>query len=79
MRGHLRRLVTRCSYRFKLGGGIRLRWLDENLPNIGEADEAEDVFQIVALLIPGFRAGNGTIRAAARIDGCERFARDESL
>jgi hypothetical protein len=77
MRGHLHCLLTGGGHGFKLGGGIRLRRLDEDLTDVGEADETEDVFQILALLIPDFRAGTGAIRAAARIDGYQRFAGDE--
>jgi hypothetical protein len=77
MCGHLRRLVTRGGHGFIFGGGIRLRGLDEDLPYVGEADEAEDVSQILALLVPAFRAGTGTICSAARIDCYKRFARDE--
>lgn len=77
MRGHLRGLVTRGGDGFILGGGIRLRRLDEDLPYVGEADETEDMLQILALLIRAFRAGTGAIRAAARIDCYKRLARDE--
>ena len=52
MRGHLRGLVTRGGHGYILGGGIRLRRLDEDLPYVGEANETEDMFQILALLIP---------------------------
>jgi hypothetical protein len=51
MRRHLGRLVTRGSQGFNRGGGIRLHRLDEDLPDVGEADETEDVFQVLALLI----------------------------
>jgi hypothetical protein len=44
MRCHLRRLATRGGDGFFLRGGSRLRRLDENLPDVGEADEAEDMF-----------------------------------
>ena len=57
MSGHLRRRVTRGCHGFNLGAGIRLCGLDEDLPEIGEPDETEDMFQILALLIPAFCAG----------------------
>ena len=52
MSGHLRRRVTRGCHGFNLGAGIRLCGLDEDLPEVGEPDETEDMFQILALLIP---------------------------
>jgi hypothetical protein len=79
MCGRLRRPVTSGGQRLILRGGTHLRRLNENLPDVGEADETEDmfVFEILALLIPAFRSGTGTIRAAARIDRYERLARNE--
>ena len=74
---HLRRGVTRGCHGFNPVAGICLCGLDEDLPEVGEPDETEDMFQILALLIPAFCAGTRSIRAAASADRYERFARDE--
>ena len=54
---HLRRGVTRGCHGFNPGAGICLCGLDEDLPEVGEPDETEDMFQILALLIPALTAG----------------------
>jgi hypothetical protein len=79
MRGHLRRLTISRSHGLILGDGARLSRLDENLPDVGEADEPEDLFQISALLIATFCARTRAICAAARTDHYEGLARDEPL
>ena len=54
-------------------------WLDKYFADLSEPYEAQDLFQIGALLVGGFCAGTGTVCAAARIDCHERFAGNQSL
>ncbi len=60
------------------GLGLLHHRLDEDFLDVGEADEAEDLLQVLALRVVTFRAGARAVGAAAGVDGDERLARDEA-